>query len=162
MTRASFPWESDGWPYWSHHYHADSFWRYRHLPNLLLVHYNDLLADLPGQMRRVAEFVGIHVPEEEWPRRVEAARFDSMREEAVRQEMYTLQSSWTRSFKDGAASFFFKGTNGRWRDLLNTEDLALYEQAAARLGPGLRSWLEGGSLIAGDPQAGLIQCKGSN
>ena len=58
---------SDGWPYWSHHYHAASFWPYRRLPNLLAVHFNDLLADLPGQMRRVAGFLGIDVSEEDWP-----------------------------------------------------------------------------------------------
>jgi aryl sulfotransferase len=154
MTRGSFSWETDGWPYWSHHYHADSFWRYRRLPNLLAVHYNDLLADLPGQMRRVARFVGIDVPEENWPALVAAARFDAMKEEAIRQEAESSHAGLGKSFKDGAASFFFKGTNGRWRDLLSAGDLAFYERTAAALDPGLRSWLEGGSLLAGDPQVG--------
>jgi aryl sulfotransferase len=154
MTRASFPWETDGWPYWSHHYHADSFWQYRRLPNLLIVHYNDLQADLPGQMRRVAQFVGIEVPEDDWPARVEAARFHSMREEALRQETFQAHENWSKTWKDGAASFFFKGTNGRWRDVLGPEDLVLYERAAARLDPALRAWLEGGSLVVGDPQGG--------
>jgi aryl sulfotransferase len=154
ITRASFPWESDGWPYWSHHYHAASFWQYRHLPNLLAVHYNDLQANLEGQMRRVAQFVGIDVPEERWPALVEAARFHSMREEAIRQETESVKPDEPRVWKDGAASFFFKGTNGRWRDVLTEEDLALYERAAAALDPGLRTWLEDGSLVAGDPQRG--------
>jgi aryl sulfotransferase len=154
MTRAWFPWESDGWPYWSHHYHATSFWQYLHLPNLLAVHYNDLLADLPGQMRRIAAFIGVEVPEEEWPALVEAARFRSMREEAIRHEAESSKPEEPRFFTDGAASFFFKGTNGRWRDILNSEDLALYGQAASKLDPHLRSWLEAGSLVAGDPQQG--------
>ncbi len=148
MTRASFPWEGDGWPYWSHHYHAASFWPYRHLPNLLAVHYNDLLADLPGQMRRVARFVGVDVPEENWPALVAAARFDAMKEEAIRQEAESAQPGLSHSFKEGAASFFFKGTNGRWREVLRAEDLALYERAAAVLDPELRSWLEEGGLAA--------------
>jgi aryl sulfotransferase len=143
ITRASFPWESDGWPWWSHHYHAASFWQYRHLPNLLAVHYNDLLADLAGQMRRVARFLGIHVAEADWPALVAAAHFDAMREAAIHEEAAGDQSN--RDLKGGAASFFFKGTNGRWCDILSHEDLALYEQAAARLDPGLRSWLEEGS-----------------
>ncbi len=152
ITRASFSWEADGWPYWSHHYHATSFWRYRRLPNLLAVHYNDLLADLPGQMRRVAGFLGIEVPEDEWPPLVQAARFDSMKQEAILQETDTSRPGMAGIWKDGAATFFFKGTNGRWRDILRADDLALYEQAAATLDPGLRSWLEAGSLVAGDPQ----------
>jgi aryl sulfotransferase len=102
-------------------------------------------------MRRVARFLSIDVAEEEWPARVAAARFDAMREEALREEAAGDESN--RDLKGGAVSFFFKGTNGRWRDVLSSEDLALYEQAAARLDPGLRSWLEGGSLAAGDPQA---------
>ena len=152
MTRASFPWESDGWPYWSHHYHAASFWPYRHLPNLLAVHYNDLLADLEGQMRRVARFLEITVPEADWPARVEAARFQSMREEAIRHEAEKAQPDAPKIWKDGMASFFFKGINGRWRAILTPDDLALYEAAAARLDPELRAWLEGGSLVAGDSQ----------
>jgi aryl sulfotransferase len=143
MTRASFPWESDGWPYWSHHYHAASFWPYRHLPNLLAVHYNDLLADLDGEMRRVARFLGIEVAAETWPVLVAAARFDAMRAEAVRDEAAGDPSN--RDLKGGAATFFFQGTNGRWRDVLTSEDLALYETAAARLDPALRAWLEEGS-----------------
>jgi aryl sulfotransferase len=156
MTRASFPWESDGWPYWSHHYHAASFWPYRRLPNLLAVHYNDLLVDLPGEMRRVARFLGIEVPEERWTALVAAARFDAMREEALRQEAESPDRGLANSFRDGAANFFFKGTNGRWRDILDTSDLALYERAAARLDPELRAWLEEGSrqsAISDEPLA---------
>ena len=47
-------------------------------------------------------------------------------------------------FEGGIDRFLFKGTNGRWRDVLTAEDLGLYEQAAATLDPGLRGWLEGG------------------
>jgi aryl sulfotransferase len=154
ITRAWFPWEDNGWPYWSHHYHAASFWPYLRLPNLLAVHYNDLLADLPGQMRRVADFLEIDVAEEQWPALVEAARFRSMRAEAIRQEVENQQPDTPRVWKDGMASFFYKGTNGRWRDVLTPEDLALYERAASALDPDLRAWLEGGSLAAGDPQRG--------
>jgi aryl sulfotransferase len=143
ITRASFPWESDGWPYWSHHYHAASFWPYRRLPNLLAVHYNDLLADLEGQMRRVAGFLDIAVAEEEWPALVAAARFDAMRAAAIREEGEGDRSN--TDLKGGAATFFYQGTNGRWRDVLSQEDLALYEQAAARLDRSLVGWLEGGS-----------------
>ena len=49
-------------------------------------------------------------------------------------------------FEGGAARFLYKGTNDRWRDVLTTDDLALYEAAAARtLAPELRRWLEGGA-----------------
>ena len=52
-----------------------SFWADRHRPNVLLVHYNDLKADLDAEMRRVSQFLGIPVDEQLWPSLVEAARF---------------------------------------------------------------------------------------
>src|SRR5439155_2544244 len=122
------------------------------LTNLLLVHYSDLLADLAGQMRRIADYLGIDVPAANWPALVEAARFQSMREEAIRQEAENSPPGALRLWKEGAASFFHKGTNGRWRDVLSGDDVALYESAAAALDPELRAWLEGGSHAVGDPQ----------
>ena len=86
MTRSLFEWEADGWPFWSHHHHAASFWPYRDLPNVLMVHYADLLADLEAQMRRVAAFTQLEVAEDAWPELVAAARFDAMKQEAVRNE----------------------------------------------------------------------------
>ena len=47
-------------------------------------------------------------------------------------------------FVGGTDRFLYKGTNGRWRDVLTDDDLALYDQAAATLDPELRAWLEGG------------------
>jgi len=150
MTRGSFPWESDGWPFWSHHYQVGSFWRFRHLPNVLMVHYNDLLADLPGEMRRIAGFLEIEVPEAGWPALVDAARFETMKRSAT-----ALLGDMDR-FAGGAGTFIYKGSNGRWRDVLEDSDLALYEEAAAALDPGLRAWLEGGRLVAGDPGAEAV------
>ena len=137
ITRGSFDWESDGWPFWSHHYHASSWWPFRHLENVLLVHYNDLLADLDGEMRRVADHVGIEVPEESWPLLVEAARFESMKANGT-----GLIGSMDR-FVGGTSTFLYKGSNGRWRDVLTADDLSLYDAAASKLEPSLRAWLEG-------------------
>jgi len=140
MTTASFPWESDGSPWWSHHYHVESFWKHRALPNVLLVHYADMKADLEGEMRRIADFLEIDVEDSMWPGLVHGARFDTMKEEAK------AAPGMEMVFEGGADRFFFKGTNGRWRDVLTAEDLALYEHAAAQLDPELRDWLENGRL----------------
>lgn len=145
MTRGSFPWESDGWPFWSHHHQVKSFWRFRHLPNVLLVHYNDLLTDLAGEMRRLAGFVGLEPPATGWPALVDAAGFASMKRSAR-----GLLGEMER-FAGGATAFIYKGTNGRWRDVLRPADLELYTRAVAGLDPALRHWLERGRLVAGDP-----------
>ena len=62
-------------------------------------------------------------------------------------------SSMPLVWKDGAESFFYQGTNGRWRDVLTDDDLELYEVAVERLDPELRAWLERGTAGAGNPQA---------
>ena len=62
ITRGWFEWETEGYPPWSNLRHAQSWWDYRHLPNILFVHYADLLADFEGETRRVAEFLEIEVP----------------------------------------------------------------------------------------------------
>ena len=49
------------------------------------------------------------------------------------------------SGKAGAKTFLYKGTNGRWRDILSAEELKLYEAACERaLTPDCRRWLEQG------------------
>lgn len=140
ITTASFPWERDGAPYWSHHYHVESFWKHRGLPNVLLVHYADMKADLDGEMRRIADFLEIDVAESAWPDLVHGATFDAMKAEAK------AQPGMDMIFEGGSDRFFFKGTNGRWRDVLMPEDLELYERSASQLDSELRNWLENGRL----------------
>ena len=139
IRRAWFPWEFDGWPFWSHFYQVQSFWNFRQLPNIYLLHYADLKADLEGEMRRLAQYLGIDVAETTWPSLVEAAGFEAMKAAAI------AQDSGPGIFEGGAARFFFKGTNGRWRDVLTEQELVDYDAAVARaLTPECAAWLENG------------------
>ena len=137
ISRGWFAWESDGYPYWSHLHHCKTWWEFRHLPNILLVHYADLLADLEGQMRRVGAYLGTDVPESRWPHLVNACTFETMKRQAE-QGASQMNHVW----KGGAQTFFFKGTNGRWRDVLTDADLALFTSAMQRTLPGdCAAWL---------------------
>lgn len=140
-TEGAFAWESDGAPYWSHLYHARTYWDLRDRSNLLMLHYNDLKADLEGEMRRIGEFLEIETPEAKWPEFVDACGFESMKRDG--------DQFWPAAamiWEGGAQRFFHKGTNGRWRDVLTAGDLELYDAACARtLTPELRHWLENGS-----------------
>jgi len=146
MTRGWFAWEQDGWPSWSVLHHANTFWRFRHLPNVHFVHYADLVADLDGGMRRIADILGITVDAELWPTLVEAATFESMRGNADRLAPGADREAWHDN-----ARFFNKGTNGQWRGHLGEEELALYARAMAeRVPAALAKWLEDGG-----PRGGL-------
>jgi aryl sulfotransferase len=143
ISRGSFPWEGDGAPWWSHFNHCATWWELRHEPNVLFVHYNDMLADLESEMRRIADFLAIDVPEQHWPAVVERCRLDEMREDAKKAQQLDL------AFVGGADSFFYKGSNGRWRGVLTDSELARYDARVAQaLSPEAAAWLEHGRLAA--------------
>ena len=113
-----------------------------------MVHYNDLLADLDGEMRSIARFLDIHIPEEQWPALVNAASFHFMREHGA-----ALMPRAAQGWDKGAERFLNAGTNGRWRDVLTAEDISLYEARVRReLSPNLARWLELGSRVTGEPR----------
>jgi aryl sulfotransferase len=135
-----FDWEPDGWPFWSHHHHLATWWEFRDLPNVHFMHYGDMLGNTEGEMRRLADFCGIEVPEASWPAINAAVTIDAMRAQASGGG----DDPSGFIFEGGVERFLFKGTNGRWREALTDDDVALYDQAAATLDPSLRAWLEGG------------------
>jgi aryl sulfotransferase len=98
-------------------------------------------------MRRIAEFLALEPPRAVWPHLVEAASFEAMKRDGK-----SLLPGIEPIFEGGSDRFLFKGTNGRWRDVMTAEDLALYGQVAKRLTPGLAHWLQSGRLVAGDPR----------
>ncbi len=118
--------------------HVATYWQRRNAPNLLFVHFADLKADLAGEMRRIAEFLDLTVPAAKWPAVVERCTFESMRARGDEIGAFAL-------FEGGAKSFLFKGTNGRWRDVLTPDDLEAYAKRVAELLPAdAIAWLERG------------------
>jgi len=63
-------------------WHLSDAWAKRGKPNVLLVHYDNLLADLEGQMRWLAGRLGIAVPENAWPALIQTATLKRMRDRA--------------------------------------------------------------------------------
>lgn len=147
MTRSMYPWEQDGYPNWSHFYHLASWWPYRTLGNILFVHYNDLLADLDSEMRRISTWLGIAIDDAIWPSLVEASTFSVMKQAYDKMTPVVTQGIWR-----DPENFFHKGSNGRWRDVLSDEELLLYDAAADRsLDADARCWMEQGSRAFADP-----------
>lgn len=144
-TTGAQAWTYDGAPFGLPMlYMVESFWKFRHLPNILMLHYADLIRDLDGEMRRVAAFLGIAIDEREWPALVEAARFGSMRDKAAENAPNADLGEWK-----SARDFFRAARVGAWRDGLSKDNQALYERVnSARLDPAMKAWAEGGRLAA--------------
>ena len=157
IGRGWFDWENEGYPYWSNLRHVSTWWDFRQLPNILFVHYNHLQADAQGQIRRMAAFLDLPADDATIERVARETTIDAMRDRATAGETKRRAEAEARgetipepAFRHGARSFFYKGTNGRWRDVLTEADLELYEAAAeSELTPGCRAWLERGELDAG-------------
>lgn len=124
--------------------HLAPWWPLRHRRNVCFVHYADLLADLEGEMRRLADFLDVVVSAEHWPAAVDRCRIDEMRAAAA--EGGLLE----KAFDGGADAFFNQGTNGRWRDVLTDAQVDRYlRDVDDGLPPDAAAWLEHGSLALG-------------
>ena len=107
------------------------WWSIRHLPNVPLVHFNDLKADSASEIRRIAAFLDIEIDATQLPAILEHCSFDYMRQ----------------VFTDGGETFVHKGTNGRWKDVLSTREISMADEAAVRnLTRDCAHWLETGEL----------------
>ena len=115
----------DGFPVWSLWENIRTWWVVRDLPNVMLVHFNDLKADMPGEMRRIAKFLEIDIAEEAWPAIIEHCSFDYMKAHADK-----VAPLGGEPWKGGGKTFINKGSNGRWRDQLTAEDCEKYERRA--------------------------------
>ena len=133
--------ERDGYPWWSFWENAKSWWAIKDLPNVYFLHFADLKKDMPGEIRRLAEFLDIEINENNWDDILLHCSFDYMKANA------TKSVPLGGAFWDGGAKTFInKGTNGRWRDTLNEDDVQKYEHRAVQeLGEDCATWLSTGT-----------------
>ena len=134
--------EGDGAPYWSFWENIATWWALRDRPNVKLVHFANLKADLAGEMRGIADFLEIDIPEAKWPAVVEHCTFDYMKAHAA-----NAAPGGGMFWEGGAETFINKGVNGRWKDVLSPQESAAYEaMAVEKLGPDCARWLATGQL----------------
>lgn len=134
--------DRDGHPFWPFWENVRTWWAIREQPNVRFVHFATLKADMPGEMRRIAQFLGVEIDEARWPKIVEYCSFDWMKRNA------TKSVPLGGAFWDaGAEVFIHKGVNGRWKDTLTPIESAEYEARAEReLGRECAQWLATGRM----------------
>jgi aryl sulfotransferase len=132
--------DGDGYPLWPFWENVRSWWQVRNLPNVKLLHFNDMKRDLPGAIREIAEFLEIPLDPARFPAIVEHCSFDYMKSHAE-----CVAPLGGTLWEGGAKTFIHKGTNGRWSEMLTPADNAAYEaRARVELGEECATWLAKG------------------
>jgi hypothetical protein len=117
-------------------WHLTDAWARRGEPNVVLVHYDDLQADLDGSMRRLADRLRISVDDGVWPDLVDAARFGSMKARAG--DAVPERNGVIRDHD----RFFRAGVSGARFDELTSGEIAAYDARMAALAArDLLAWL---------------------
>lgn len=126
------PW----YPFWEN---VRSWWQIRDLPNVLMLHFNELKRDMPAEIRRIATFLDISINEDKWDEILLHCSFDYMKNNATKS--VPLGGIF---WEGGAKTFIHQGINGRWRDLLSADEITRYERRAIEeLGQECADWLAG-------------------
>lgn len=132
--------ERDGHPHWSLWDNVRSWWAIRDLPNVKLIHFNDLKRDMRGQMAEIAEFLAIEIQPDDWEEIALYCSFDWMRTHG--DNVVPLAGA---VWDGGVSTFINNGINGRWQSVLSDADSAAYEERArAELGAECARWLASG------------------
>lgn len=117
-------------------WHVTDAWSRRSEPNVILVHYHDLVTDLEGEMQRIAARLEVSIAPERVSQLARAATFDSMRE---RSDEIAPNSDGV--LKDTRA-FFRRGRSGAAAEVLNQPELEQYVSRVESLAPAdLLRWL---------------------
>lgn len=130
----------DGFPFWSFWENVSSWWAIRNLPNVYMLHFAKLKADMPAEIRKLAVFLDIPVDPEKWNDILEHCSFDYMKKHATRS--VPLGGAF---WDGGSETFINKGTNGRWKEVLTKEQSERYEKLCVeKLGSACSRWLNTG------------------
>lgn len=110
-------------------YHVGGWWRHRNEPNILFLHYEEMVRDLEGTIRRIVDFLGLEIDEARMPEIVRRCGFAFMKEHEAQFDFATellIEQGMT------PGNFIRKGKTGGWREVFSAEELSQYDRKFAR------------------------------
>jgi len=135
-------WVETGKPRWDFWENVDKWWQVRHQPNVLLIHYTDLVHNKPVEAERIARFLGCEWSSSICDRVCEHSSLEYMR------ELELVGKFGSANKNKQKTGLVHKGTNGRWKDLLTDRQLERYEEIVAqKLEAECAHWLRNGGYV---------------
>lgn len=115
-------------PYRSWFAHLAGWSKARSRPDVLVVHYEDMLADLEREVRRIAAFCGIPIDETQMPRILERCSFAYMKTQEDKLDVGTYERHLQAmiSARQTDVMFIREGKKGKGRDRLSEAQRARY------------------------------------
>ncbi len=118
-------------------YFIDSYWPFRHLPNIHFFHYSDMMNDLKGNISTMAKVLDVDINDTLLDEMTRAASFDSMKKNAEQFAPESGSGMWKQE-----SGFFATGKNAQWKGKLSSEELAAFDKRLERLlSPEQIAWL---------------------
>jgi len=108
------------YPFWPLCEHVKSWWDYKHLHNILLLHYDDLKNDLRGQIKKISEFLDYPVNDDELSFVIEHSTFDYMK---ANEYLFEPPPSIMEP-----GHFIYKGITCRWKQVLTQQQKNDFEK----------------------------------
>lgn len=142
-------WVETGKPRWDYWENIADWWPTRHLPNVLFMHYADLVADKERSAEKIARFLGC-------PWSAEVASLISSHSSLGFMKGLELAGKFGSMAKDKTETALVNiGGNGRWKNLLTAAQVARYHEIVrARLEPSCALWLAEGGDLPSNPNSG--------
>lgn len=121
-------------------HHFETFWERRQEPNVALFHFSDYVADLPGELARLAQVLGYQRSPGDLAALAGEASLERMRDRAGVLAPSADQGLW----KDNTR-FFRGGRVGDWRTEFTAEGQQHYDERVAEpVQPDLAQWVHHG------------------
>lgn len=103
----------------------------------MLIHYSELKRDLPGEIRKIAEFINVPIDDNNFETIVQHCTFEWMKNNGS-----NVVPANGAFWEGGTSTFINKGVNGRWSDILPESESKRYEKIARdKLGDECTEWL---------------------
>jgi hypothetical protein len=105
--------------------HVSGWWAHREDPNVLFLHYEDLIGDLEGSIRTIAGFCGLALQADDMPRILNRAGFAFMKQHESKFD-HINEVLWEQGMRQ--RSFLRSGTVGEGAKGLSPTEQALFDQ----------------------------------